>query len=310
MPVAAVPDLPVESVALPTGETVTYRHREGDTPLLLLHGNMTSSKHWDLVLDAIDERFDCYAMDMRGFGGSTYESPVDSIADFDEDVGPFADAVGLDSFHLWGWSTGGGVAMTFAARHPDRVERLVLMAPVGTRGYPIHRKDEQGQPTDDLLTTREEIAADPTLVPLVTAHETEDRETFKAVWNQLIYTDERPEDDLYDDYVDDMLTQRNLVDVYHALAHFNVSDEATGYGEGSGLASEITHPTLLVHGDRDQVIPREMVEQTLADLPNAEFVELADCGHSPPVDALDDLLDAVEPFLLADADEPDASVDA
>ena len=310
MPVTAVPDLPIESVDLPTGETVAYRHREGEIPLVLLHGNMTSSKHWDLVLDAVDERFDCYAMDMRGFGGSTYETPVDSLADFAEDVGPFADSVGLDAFHLWGWSTGGGVAMEFAARHPERVDRLVLMAPVGTRGYPVYRKDETGRPTDEPLTTREEIAADPVQVrPMVHAHETEDRETFKAIWNQLIYTDERPEDDLYEAYVDDMLTQRNLVDVYRALAQFNVSDEANDYGEGSGLAGDVTHPTLLVHGDRDHVIPREMVEQTLADLPNAEFVELEDCGHSPPVDALDRLLDAVEPFLL-DADEPATSADA
>ncbi|MFC5973289.1 alpha/beta fold hydrolase [Halomarina salina] len=302
MPVAAVPDLSVESVDLPTGETVTYRHREGEIPLLLLHGNMTSSKHWDLVLDAIDERFDCYAMDMRGFGGSTYETPVESLADFAEDVGPFADSVGLDSFHLWGWSTGGGVAMAFAARHPERVRRLVLMASVGTRGYPMYRTDEQGTPTDEPLTTREDIAAAPALVPLLQAHETEDRETFKAVWNQLIYTDEQPEEDLYDDYVDDMLTQRNLVDVYHALAHFNVSDEANDYGEGSGRAADITHPTLVVHGDRDLVIPREMVEQTVDDLPNAEFVELSDCGHSPPVDALGDLLAVAEPFLLEEVE--------
>jgi pimeloyl-ACP methyl ester carboxylesterase len=300
MAVTAVPDLPVQSVDLPTGETVAYRHREGEIPLVLLHGNMTSSRHWDLVLDAVDDRFDCYAMDMRGFGESTYETPVDSLADFAADVGPFADAVGLDSFHLWGWSTGGGVAMAFAARNPERVERLVLMDSVSTRGYPLFRTDDEGQPTDEPLTTREEIAAAPALAPVFQAHETENRETFKSVWNQLIYTDERPDEDLYEEYVDDMLTQRNIVDVYHALAHFNVSDEANAYGEGSGLASDITHPTLVVHGDRDLVISPEMAEQTVADLPNAELVELEDCGHSPPVDALDDLLAAVEPFLLDD----------
>jgi pimeloyl-ACP methyl ester carboxylesterase len=302
MSVAPVPDLPVQTVDLPTGETVGYRHRAGEIPLVLLHGNMTSSKHWDLVLDAIDERFDVYAMDMRGFGESTYETPVDSLADFAADVGPFADAVGLDHFHLWGWSTGGGVAMQFAADHPDRVDRLVLMDSVSTRGYPLFHTDEQGQPTDEPMTTREEITAAPALAPMFQAHETEHRATFKGVWNQLIYTDTQPADDLYEDYVDDMLTQRNLADVYYALAHFNVSDEATVHSEGSGLASEITHPTLVVHGDRDLVIPREMADQTVADLPNAELVELEDCGHSPPVDALDDLLAAVEPFLLADED--------
>jgi pimeloyl-ACP methyl ester carboxylesterase len=61
----------VERVNLPTGETIAYRRRPGELPLVLLHGNVTSSKHFDAVLEGTDDRFDCYAMDVRGVGAST-----------------------------------------------------------------------------------------------------------------------------------------------------------------------------------------------------------------------------------------------
>ncbi len=295
-------DADVRTVEVPSGETIAYRVREGadeeTTPLVLLHGNMTSSVHWDLVFEEMDPRYTLYAMDMRGFGESTYGTPVDSLDDFAADVAGFVDAVGLDRFHLMGWSTGGGVAMVYAAEHTDRVERLVLVAPVSTRGYPIYRKDEEGQPTDDPLTTKEDIAADPVQVaPILAAYENEDRGTLRNVWNSLIYTDTQPEEDRYETYVDDMLTQRNLVDVDYALAHFNISDEETDYGPGDGRANDVTVPTLVLRGERDLVISEAMVEETVADLPNAEFVELVDAGHSPFVDDIDAVLDEVEGFL-------------
>jgi len=294
----------LRSVDLPNGETIGYRERTGgDVPVVLLHGNTTSSKHWDVVLEAMDERYALYAMDMRGFGESTYETPIDSLGDFADDLAAFADALSLDSFHLVGWSTGGGVAMQFAADHPDRVERLVLLAPVGTRGYPIPRKDEDGQPTDELLSSREEIASDPVqVVPMVEAIESRDAAAMKAIWNQLIYTDERPEPDHYDEYVEDMFTQRNRVDVDYALAHFNLSAEHNGVEEGTGDAARIEAPTLVLRGDRDLVIPEEMVEQTVADVgENARLDVLTDCGHSPLVDDLDQLLEHVEGFLAAES---------
>ncbi|MFU8869965.1 alpha/beta fold hydrolase [Natronococcus sp.] len=290
----------LETVDLPNGETIGYRERDGGSvPAVLLHGNMTSSKHWDVVLEAMDDRYKLYAMDMRGFGESSYEERIDSLADFAEDLALFADELGLDRFHLWGWSTGGGVAMEYAATHPDRVRKLVLLAPASTRGYPIYRKDEDGNPTDELLTTREEIAQDPVQVaPVLEAHEREDAATMKAIWNQLIYVDDRPDPERYDEYVADMFTQRNLVDVDYALTRFNVSDEHNGVTEGSGRAADVEADTLVLRGEDDLVITEAMIEETLADLgETATFVELEDCGHSPLIDDRERLLREVESFL-------------
>lgn len=290
----------LDTVELDNGETIGYRERDGGTePVLLLHGNMSSSKHWDVVLDAMDDRYKLYAMDMRGFGESSYHEPIDSLADLAEDVALFVDELDIDSFHLWGWSTGGGVAMTYAARYPDRVNKLVLLAPSSSRGYPLYKKDENGQPTDEVLTDREEIAQDPVQVaPVLQAYENEEKAVLKGIWNQLIYVNKQPEPDHYDEYVEDMFTQRNLVDIDYALVHFNISTEHNGITEGSGLVEDIEAETLVLRGEDDLVITEAMIEETLDDLGDtAEFIELEGCGHSPLIDDLDQLLAEVEGFL-------------
>src|ERR671926_1254173 len=86
----------MKEVHLPNGETLAYREREGgEQKVLLLHGNMTSSKHWDLVYENIDAKYKLYAVDLRGFGQSTYNHLITSIKDFSDDVKLFVDAIGL-----------------------------------------------------------------------------------------------------------------------------------------------------------------------------------------------------------------------
>ena len=117
------------SVDISNGETLTYRKREGgDELIVLVHGNMTSSKHWDLLLESMDEQFTIYAVDMRGFGGSTYHNRITSIKDFSKDIKLWTDALNLKNFTMIGWSTGGNVAMQFCADYPGYANKLVLFA--------------------------------------------------------------------------------------------------------------------------------------------------------------------------------------
>ncbi|WP_326998782.1 alpha/beta fold hydrolase [Cohnella kolymensis] len=141
-------DIQLKSVLLSNQETMGYREREGgDEVILLVHGNMTSSKHWDVVMENLDSRFKVYAVDMRGFGISTYHNRIRDLADFTADLKLFTDAMGLTSFHLAGWSTGGGVCMQYAADYPEQVKKLILMASMSTRGYPYYKFGATGCPT-------------------------------------------------------------------------------------------------------------------------------------------------------------------
>src|SRR6056297_375276 len=281
-------EIKFKKVQLDNGEELTYREREGgEEPLVLVHGNMTSSKHWDLLIESLPEKYKVYAPDLRGFGGSSYNNEINSLHDFAEDLKDFFEQLNLKDFVLIGWSTGGGVVMDFTADNADYVKKLILLESVGTKGYPIYKKDENGQPIPgELLSTKEEIANDPVQVlPVLKAYQNKDKDTMKMIWNATIYTDNQPAPKKYDEYVEDMFTQRNLVDVDYALAHFNISNEDTELSKASNKAEKIEVPTLVLYGENDKVVPEQMAKDIDNDIgDNATLKYLENCGHSPLID--------------------------
>ena len=290
-------------VELSNGETLSYRKREGgDELVLLVHGNMTSSKHWDLLLESMDERFTIYAVDMRGFGESTYNKRITSIKDFSDDIKLFVDALELKDFTIIGWSTGGNVAMQFCADYPDYSKKLVLFASGSTRGYPFYSSNADGTP--DLtkrLATIEQIEQDPVkTIPMQQMYDTKNRDGLKFIWNSVIYTQNQPDEARYEQYVDDMLTQRNLADVYHALNTFNISAVDNVVARGTNQVKDIHIPTFVLYGDRDFVVTGAMTTEIIEDFAGqAQIMKLANCGHSPLVDCLDETKEAIEEFILS-----------
>lgn len=283
-----------KSVRIPNGETIAYQEREGgEKKVLLIHGNMTSSKHWDLVLENMDPMFKLYAVDMRGFGFSTYHKKINSIKDFSDDIKAFVDSIGLQNFSIIGWSTGGAVGMQLAADYPACCEKLILLASASTRGYPFN--DLEGR----RLTTYDAIMADPgKTIPIQHAYDTLDYDFLKTVWNTLIYTKNQPNKEKYNEYTADMVTQKNLAEVYHALNTFNISDKHNGLIGGNGLVRNLKMPVLVLRGDRDLVITKQMAGEILEDIgETAVFAELKDCGHSPLIDDLAALLRKFSDFL-------------
>lgn len=291
----------MKEVQLENGETIAYREREGgEKKILLIHGNMTSSKHWDLVLEHMAVEFKLYAMDLRGFGKSTYNNLITSIKDFSDDVKLFVDEIGLRDFAIVGWSTGGAVAMQFAADYPAYCNKLILLASESTRGYPFDGKlDENDEPRR--FERYEDIKKDLIrTIPVQAAYDTNNVELLKLIWNAVIYTKNQPAPEVYDEYVQDMRTQRNLAEVHHSNNTFNISYHDNGLVEGNGLVDRINVPVLVLRGDRDFVITAEMTRELVEDLGGkAKFVELKDCGHSPLVDDLPQLLTEMTDFLNA-----------
>lgn len=291
----------MKKVDLPNGETIAYREREGGVKnVLLIHGNMTSSKHWDLLIDKMDPAYKIYALDMRGFGESSYHKPNMSIEDFSDDVKLFVDEIGLKDFSIIGWSTGGAVGMQFAADYPGYCEKLILLASASTRGYPFFGTSPEGLPdVNNRIAFFEDVKTDVgKTVAVQTAYDQQNREFLKAMWNMLIYTNRQPDEEHYEEYVDDMLTQRNLAEIYHSLNTFNISAVNNGLTEGTNQVKDIQIPVLVLRGDRDLVVTQRMTEEIVEDFEGrAKFVELKDCGHSPLVDDLAQLQQHIEEFL-------------
>jgi proline iminopeptidase len=110
------------------GRTLAYR-REGSGPTLVCHGGGPGFSSFYLQnLGGLDERLELVLLDPRGTGGS--DRPADprayAIEDYVNDVEELRRHLALERIDLLGHSHGGVVAMAYAARHPDRVERLVV----------------------------------------------------------------------------------------------------------------------------------------------------------------------------------------
>ncbi|MFE9691390.1 alpha/beta hydrolase [Micromonospora sp. NPDC005806] len=121
-------------------------------PVLLVHGNVSSSAFWEPLLRRLPETLRVVAPDLRGYG-DTDTAPVDAtrgLGDFADDVAALLDAPGLFAPGarpvVVGHSLGGGVAMRLLTDHPDRVAGVLLEAPVSPYGFGGTR-DLDGTPT-------------------------------------------------------------------------------------------------------------------------------------------------------------------
>ena len=117
-------------------------------PVVLIHGLAASREIWRHVTGLLAR--EAIALDVPGFGGAP---PVGEGFD----LGAVADAIadGLpERFDLAGHSMGGAVALTVASRHPERVRRLVLVAPAGLRAFPPLVGALAGALTDPLNALR------------------------------------------------------------------------------------------------------------------------------------------------------------
>ncbi len=121
-------------------ETHILEHGAKDgVPVLLIHGNVSSSRFFDELLAAMPSHFYAIALDLRGFGESE-SKPIDArrgLCDWADDIRALVEALGLGDkkVHLLGWSMGGGIAMQYAISHATQVASLTLSAPVSPYGF-------------------------------------------------------------------------------------------------------------------------------------------------------------------------------
>ena len=103
-----------------------YVEKGQGPPLILLHGNGGDGGYFLAQLDAFSERFRVYAPDTRGHGKTPRGEAPFTISQFADDLLGFMEGHEIEKAHLLGFSDGGNIALTFALRYPERVERLIL----------------------------------------------------------------------------------------------------------------------------------------------------------------------------------------
>ena len=95
-------------------------------PLVLLHGNGEDHSYFEHQMEPFSRRYRVIAPDTRGHGASPRGEAPFTLDQFAEDLKEFLDGLGISRCHLLGFSDGGNIALIFALKYPQYIEKLVV----------------------------------------------------------------------------------------------------------------------------------------------------------------------------------------
>lgn len=257
---------------------------EPDAPLLLLlHGGNQSAHSWDLVSLHLADRYHIYALDQRGHGDSEWARDAEYAPDqMARDALALIAQEGAAAPIVVGHSMGGMVAMRLTALEPTlpRAVGLVDVGPeVSQRGAETIRKFVVRNTEFDQLDQ---------FIDRVVAYDPfRSREHIErtARYNLVQRSDGR-----YVSKSDRLLHDPEFRQ--RARPDSERRDVAQGFHAFAG-------PTLLIRGERSNILEAEAAKRFVAGLPNARLVEVSDCGHNVHSQNTPGFLEALTPWLAA-----------
>ncbi len=113
------------------GHSMVYRRAGEGPPVVLIHGMVNSSRHWEKVALLLAERYSVIAPDLIGHGDSAGPRGDYSLGAHASRIRDLLAVLGIDRATMVGHSYGGGVAMQFFWQFPQRTERLALISSGG-----------------------------------------------------------------------------------------------------------------------------------------------------------------------------------
>src|SRR5213079_2526907 len=113
------------------GHRVDYRVAGQGPPVVLIHGMVNSSRHWQGVAEQLADRYTVIAPDLIGHGDSATPRGDYSLGAHAAFIRDLLAVIGIDRASIVGHSLGGGVALQFFYQFPQRTERLVLVSSGG-----------------------------------------------------------------------------------------------------------------------------------------------------------------------------------
>ena len=234
--------------------------------VVLLHGGGPGASAWSNFgrnLPVFAARFRTLMLDQPGFGRSDKPPVTGNYFTFAaEAVAGLLDGLGIDRVHLVGNSLGGGTAVRFALRFPDRADRLVLMAPGGL-GLNVFSPD----PTEGIKRLME-FAAPPGPSP----------EKMAAFLRTMVFDQRLVTDEL----VQERYAIASAPDAIAAMASMGASFYDPAYADDGLLwreAHRLRQRVLLLWGREDRVNPLDGALVALKQIRRAQLHVFGGCGH-------------------------------
>ena len=254
--------LQIRSYALGSGE-----------PLLLLHGGGVHGAllSWRLAMPALAAHRRVIAVDWPGYGESQPNPQPNTMDFYIEFTGAVMDALGLQRSALMGLSLGGGAALGFALAHPERVERLALVDAYGLADKVAFQRLSYAMVQADWimlgsykLLRKSRALTRWTLSYLLVRKESITEELVDEVYQ--VIRDPQAGKAFLDIQRTDVLPDR-LRTCFMDRIH------------------ELKMPTLIIHGEKDQLVPLSAAREAVRRNPAIQLAVLPRCGHWPQRDA-------------------------
>ena len=126
---------PTNYLQLKEGEIAYQKEGKGKQVLIFVHGLSSNSDAWYRNIESLKKDFTCIAVDLPGFGKSYKNADEFTATYFAEILKEFADKLKLQKFTLVGHSMGGQASIRFAAKYPEKLDKLILIAPAGIEQF-------------------------------------------------------------------------------------------------------------------------------------------------------------------------------
>jgi pimeloyl-ACP methyl ester carboxylesterase len=240
----------VTNVVDSDGVRIVWEEAGSGAPLLLVMGHRWSRRMWHPVLDRLTQHFRVISFDNRGSGESEAPPGRYRIGDMARDAVRVLDAAGVEKAHVFGVSLGGVVAQDLAIHHAERVDRLVLGC---TGAVTIER----------LRLTRSRLVN----------YYLPDR-VVNAVGRPLLYGRVGATPAIRRDLAvlaGETTTRVGLLGQAHAISEHAVDLEHL---------RALPHPTLVLHGGKDKVIPPAWGRELAELIPDARCEVYETAGHN------------------------------
>jgi 3-oxoadipate enol-lactonase len=258
----------------PGGLRIAWRAYGDGEPVVLVMGFMGSGHAWFRLLPHVAAERRAIVLDNRGTGDSDRPLGLWSMDDLAADVLAVLDDAGLDRAHVVGASMGGMIVQHLALAHPDRVRSLTLCCTSARAG------GRRGPPPWRMVAS---LGLRPLLGP---------GRTMRLV-SPLLYSERTRHG-----------SAERLAEEY-ALRNADATPLATAPAQFAAIARHDTRsrlgalavPTLVVHGEADQLVPPAAGRELARLIPDSELELLSGCGHVLTTDCEEEAATAIVGFL-------------
>ncbi|HVE94164.1 MAG TPA: alpha/beta fold hydrolase [Acidimicrobiales bacterium] len=275
------------------GRDVAYRSA-GDGPVLVLvHGIAGSSTTWEQITPLLTDRYTVIAPDLMGHGESAKPRGDYSLGAYASGIRDLLGVLGHERATFVGHSLGGGIAMQLAYQFPQMTERLVLIASGGL-----------GKEVSLLLRAASLPGAEYVLPALFTGRVHDAAGVAGRLLGRLGLRGGPVLNEVWNSYsrLTDVRAQRAFVHTIRSV--IDIAGQRVSARDRLYLAQEM--PTLIMWGDRDQIIPVAHAHAAHALMPGSRLEVVRGAGHFLPIERpavvhslLTDFLDTTSPASVS-----------